>query len=350
MLITTDARQGARGAIKDIGETSHRLDSAVEQHQLLSETAQKNGAHDAANSQADVAASLQTQSNAVCGRAGSTGSFPEIAAPHLVLASPAGIATATSGDTHISSDRHTAITSGKSISVATGTSLFASVRQSFRLFVQKAGMKLIAAAGDIDVQALSDGIKLLAKLEISQQANRITISAKQDVVINGGGSYAKFAAGSIELGTSGSFVAHAANHSFPPAKSADMAMTMPPVTEVARKGKGVLHVGSHPAAAGKTGVGLPYKLYKDGAVIDQGQLDVRGNVVFKHELESKAKYQLELANGQRFNIDAGAYAEQHEMSAGMGFHGYKNSGGYLGEHHSTIEQDRLLSDPTLDKP
>ena len=231
-----------------------------------------------------------------------------------------------------------------------GASLFASIRQTFRLFVHKAGMKMVAAAGDIDLQALSDNIKLLAKLEISHTANRIMISAKEEVVINGGGSYAKFAAGSIEMGTSGAFVAHAAKHSLPPAKSVNMAMTMPPVADVVGKGHGVLHVGTHSAAAGKIGVALPYKLYKDGALIDQGQLDQQGNVTFKHELESESKYQLELANGQRFNIDAGSHSEKHEMSAGMGFHGYTNNGGSLSEHHASLEEDRLLADPTADTP
>jgi len=350
LLITTEARQTARGPIKDMGETSRRITLATEQHQLLAETAQKNGAHDAGNSQADVAAHLQTQTDAVRGGAAAASGFPELASPHLVLASPVGIATASGRDTHIASERHTAITSGKDVSVVAGTSLFASIRQTFRLFVHKAGMKMVAAAGDIDLQALSDNIKLLAKLEISHTANRITISAKEEVVINGGGSYAKFAAGSIEMGTSGTFVAHAAKHSLPPAKSVNMAMTMPPVVDVVGKGHGVLHVGTHSAAAGKMGGALPYKLYKDGAVIDQGQLDQQGNVTFKHELESESKYQLELANGQRFNIDSGSHSEQHEMSAGMGFHGYTNNGGSLSEHHASLEEDRLLADPTADTP
>jgi type VI secretion system secreted protein VgrG len=103
--------------------------------------------------------------------------------------------------------------------MTTGTSLLASVRQAIRLFVQNAGMKLVAAAGDIDVQALSASIQLLAKLNIVQSANRITITAKEELVINGGGSYAKFAAGSIELGTSGTFTAHAASHSLPGPKN-----------------------------------------------------------------------------------------------------------------------------------
>jgi type VI secretion system secreted protein VgrG len=214
LLITTEARQSARGPIKDMDETSGRLTLAAEQHRLLADVAQDNGAHDAGNSQADVAADLQAQTEAVRGQASAASSFPELSAPNLVMASPVGIATTSGRDTHIASERHTAITSGKDVSVVAGTSLFASIRQTFRLFVQKAGMKLIAASGDIDVQALSNSIKLLAKLEISQEANRITISAKEEVVINGGGSYAKFQAGAIEFGTAGSFTAHAATHSF----------------------------------------------------------------------------------------------------------------------------------------
>jgi type VI secretion system secreted protein VgrG len=216
MLVSTEARQAARGPIKDMGETTRRLTTAGDQHQLLADIAQKNGAQDAGDNQGDVAALLRTQNEAIAGAAtsGSNG-FPELTKPHLVLASAAGIATTTVGDTHIASDRHAAITTGKSLSLAAGTNLFASIRQSFRLFVQKAGMKLVAAGGDIDVQALSNSIKVLAKLDITQSANRITISAKEEIVINGGGSYAKFSGGAIELGTSGAFTAHAATHSLP---------------------------------------------------------------------------------------------------------------------------------------
>jgi len=224
LLITTEARQAARGPIKDMGESSRRLTLAAEQHRSLAEVAQNNGAHDAGNSQTDVSAPLKTLTDEVRGAAGDANGFPELTAPHLVVASPAGIATTSGLDTHIASERHTAITSGKDVSVVAGTSLFASIRQTFRLFVQKAGMKLIAASGDIDIQALSNSIKVLAKLEISQQANRITISAKEEVVINGGGSYARFAGGSIEIGTSGSFVAHASTHSLLGGKSMNVAI------------------------------------------------------------------------------------------------------------------------------
>jgi len=202
-----------------MGETCQRLTAATEQHQLLGDLAQKNGAQDAGNNQASVADVLQVQSKEIAGGASGTNGFPELAQPHLVLASPAGIASTTAQSTHIASDLDTAITTGKSVAIAAGDGFFASVRQTFRLFVQKAGMKLIAASGDIEVKALSDSINLLAKLNITQTANRILISAKEDIVINGGGSYVKFTAGGIEHGTSGTFVAHTTTHDFVAAKN-----------------------------------------------------------------------------------------------------------------------------------
>ena len=343
LLITTEARPGARGPIKDLDETARRLTLASEQHQLLAEIAHKNGAHDAGNSQTDVAALLQTQTEAVRGAAGAgaASGFPELSAPHLVLASPAGIAATSGHDTHLASVRHTAITSGKDVSVAAGANFFASIRQTFRLFVQKAGMKLIAGAGDIDVQALSDNIRLLAKLDITHTANRITIRAKEEVVINGGGSYVKFAAGGIEHGTNGTFVAHAASHSFVNAKNIDMAVNMPPIADVLRKGRAALHIGSHAETAGRTSAGLPFKLFKEGALIEQGQIDDKGNIQFAHELDASANYKVELPTGQSFDIAASAYAEQHEINAGVGYHGYENPGGLLSEDEVSLHQDRI---------
>jgi type VI secretion system secreted protein VgrG len=219
MLITTEARQAGHGPIKDMGETCHRLTAAAEQHQLLGDIAQRNGAQDTGDNQAGVATVLQAQNKEIEGAASGKESFPELAQPHLVLASPAGIASTTAQSTHIASDLNTAITTGKNVSIAAGDGFFASIRQTFRLFVQKAGMKLVAASGDIDVKALTDSVNVLAKLNITQTANRIVISAKEDIVINGGGSYAKFTAGGIELGTNGTFVAHAGSHYLDSAKS-----------------------------------------------------------------------------------------------------------------------------------
>lgn len=219
LLVTTEARQIARGPITDIEETCHRLAVAADWHRLLSEVAKKNGAQDIVDNQGSIATALQSQNKAIEGTASGNGTFSQLAEPHLVFASPAGIASSAAQSTHIASDLNTAITTGKSVSIAAGDGFFASINRTFRLFVQKAGMKLIAASGEIDVKALTDSVNLLAKLNITQTADRVVISAKQDIVINGGGSYVKFSAAGIEHGTNGSFVAHAASHHFDPAKS-----------------------------------------------------------------------------------------------------------------------------------
>jgi len=220
MLITTEARPNATSEVKDMGETIQRLASAQQYQKDHAEVAEKNRAQESGQ-QARVAASLKAQNDTIRGDgAGSAKrSFPELSEPHLILASAAGIAITTAQSTHIASEADTAITTGKSVAIAAGDGFFASVVTTLRLLAQRAGMKLIAVAGNIDVQTLSDSINLLAKLNITQTANRIVINAKEDIVINGGGSYVKFSKAGIEHGTTGTFVAHAASHSLIDPKS-----------------------------------------------------------------------------------------------------------------------------------
>jgi len=224
MLITTEARSNATSQVKDMGETIQRLTSAQEKQKNHAEVAEKNRAQENGQ-QSRVAASVKAQNDAVRGDGAGSAKrgFPELSEPHLILASAAGIATATAQSTHIASEGDTAITTGKSVAIAAGDGFFASVVTTLRLFVQRAGMKLIAVAGDIDVHTLSDSINLLAKLNITQTGNRIVINAKEDIVINGGGSYVKFSKAGIEHGTTGTFVAHAATHSFIDPKSLALA-------------------------------------------------------------------------------------------------------------------------------
>ncbi|WP_198120532.1 type VI secretion system Vgr family protein [Massilia rhizosphaerae] len=227
MLITTESRNNAALHSKDMGETVERLSAAGEIHENLAETATLNSAQDSPAQQGAVVDVIKKQNESIKGNGTDDAKFPELAQPHLVLSSPAGIVTSTARSTHIASDGNTALTTGRSLSIASGDSLFASIRRTLRLFVHKAGMKMVASAGNIDMEALSDSINLLARLNITQSANTITITAKEDVVINGGGSYAKFSASGIEHGTSGTFVAHAATHSFVDAKSMDANVLIP---------------------------------------------------------------------------------------------------------------------------
>jgi type VI secretion system secreted protein VgrG len=170
--------------------------------------------------QSEVGDVIKEQNSAIKGK--DSGSiYPELSEPHLVLESPAGIETTTRKSTHISSEAHTALTTGKNLSIVAGDSFFASIRQAARIFVHKLGLKMIAAAGDIDIKALSDSVNILAKLNITQTAETIKISASKEVLIDGGGSYTRWNAGGVEQGTSGSHTSHAGNHTFVGAKNVD---------------------------------------------------------------------------------------------------------------------------------
>lgn len=214
MLITTEARGNAVRHAKDMGETVQRLTLAREQHENLAEAAQQAKAQDDGVDQSDVASALKTQNDVIRGlHSADSGTFPELQEPHLVLASPAGVEVTTGGSTHIASEEHIALTSGKHLSLSTMGSLLASAKEAIRLFAFNAGMRLVAANADIDITALKNSLNLLAKLNITLTANKITITAKEEVQINGGTSYSRWNSAGIEHGTQGLWREHASIHS-----------------------------------------------------------------------------------------------------------------------------------------
>jgi type VI secretion system secreted protein VgrG len=80
------------------------------------------------------------------------------------------------------------------------------------MFAYRAGLRIVSAVADIDIQALDRSINVLAKLDITQTANRITLKAKESVTFNGGGSYRTWDASGITSGTTGARTVQAASH------------------------------------------------------------------------------------------------------------------------------------------
>ncbi|TWD88317.1 Rhs element Vgr protein [Variovorax beijingensis] len=220
LLLSTEARANAQGHITDMRETVARLTQGRDLHESLAQVAQQAQAHEAGD-QDEVARALKAQNDAIKGSGGrpGQGEFPEFQEPHLTLASPAGIQATTAASTHLVSVEHTALTSGAHTSVATGNSFLVSAKDAVRMVAFNNGIRMAAAAADIDLTALRDSINALAKLDIKMEANRITITAKEEVLVNGGSSYTRWTAGGIESGTLGLWRAHAASHSMVGPKS-----------------------------------------------------------------------------------------------------------------------------------
>lgn len=262
LLITTEPRPNESKHHKDLPETAERLATASDQQDGFGIQAREVQAQETGD-QDDVAKALHAQHQGILGRGPvnmSANEFPEFTEPHLVLASPAGIALTTPQSTHVAAGEHLALSSTGHTSLSIGKKLLASASQGMRLFVQNLGWRLVAASGDIDMRALKDSINLLAKLNITANADRITLTAKTELVIQGGGSATTYNAGGITHVTTGPYTAHAANFAYTGAKSLAGVFPEPP-----KPGKGNLELFNQ--YAGRQGI-------KGG---DFGVIDALGN-------------------------------------------------------------------------
>ncbi|WP_176043111.1 DUF2345 domain-containing protein, partial [Burkholderia multivorans] len=83
-------------------------------------------------------------------------------------------------------------------------SLIAAAAEKISLFVQKAGMKLFAAKGPIEVSAHTDEIKLNSAKDTSLfSKKRIVLEATDELILKCGGSYLRLTKEGIEDGTRG---------------------------------------------------------------------------------------------------------------------------------------------------
>lgn len=277
LLLSTEGRTNARAHITDVEETLTRMVQGQELHDSLSQAAQQAQAHQPGD-QDQVIAALHAQVDAIKGQGilPAQGEFPEFQAPHLTLASPAGIETSTQGSTHLMSVEHTALTSGGHTSLSAGKSLLVSVKEAVRMFAYKAGMKLVAASADIDISALKDSVNILAKLNITHTANRITITAKEEVVINGGTSFSRWNASGIVHGTNGIWRQHAAKHSFDPGKS-EGTPGLPQTVQLPPGQLDLLHQYVNPEGGRKQGIRQgEYTVIDAEGEVHQGVLDANG--------------------------------------------------------------------------
>uniref|UniRef100_UPI00190DFE8C type VI secretion system Vgr family protein n=1 Tax=Pseudomonas sp. LAM2023 TaxID=2800477 RepID=UPI00190DFE8C len=239
LLLTTEPRPNESKHHKDLPETAERLATASEQQDSLAELAKQMQAQEPGDQDA-VAKDLHKQHMGILGSGPgdlTKNEFAEFTQPHLVVSSPAGIALTTPGPNHLTSGSHLALSSTGHTSLSIGKRLLASASQGMRFFVQSLGWKLVSASGDIDIRALKDSINLLAKLDITANAERIILKAKTELVVQGGGSATTYNASGITHVTSANYTAHAAQFAHIGAASKAGAFPEPP-----KPGKGALEL------------------------------------------------------------------------------------------------------------
>ncbi|MEK6418412.1 MAG: type VI secretion system Vgr family protein [Burkholderia gladioli] len=146
---------------------------------------------------------------------GGTGNANGFSTPIMLMASPAGIGLSTQESAQLTANQQVSIVSGRSVHVAAGKSLIASVMEKISLFAQNAGIKLFAAKGKVEIEAKSDAMALAAQkdLSITSIDGKVTISADKEIWIGAGGSYIKITSDLIENGTTGQILEKGASWS-----------------------------------------------------------------------------------------------------------------------------------------
>ncbi|WP_257624634.1 type VI secretion system Vgr family protein [Variovorax boronicumulans] len=217
LLITTEGRERARAHVKHMDETLQRLVDARDRHEALADLARHHQTQDADQDQAEVSRQLKAQNDALQGAGRvdvNQGRFPEMAAPHLVLASAEGLGATVAGTLHLAAGAHVATTSAGHTSIGSGKSLLASAMEAIRLFANKAGIRLFAAQGAVQVQAQDDMIELIAKkaVELISTTDWIHLKAKEGISLEAAGSAFKIDAQGFRFYTPAAHHVWAADH------------------------------------------------------------------------------------------------------------------------------------------
>ncbi|ELY9424386.1 type VI secretion system tip protein VgrG [Cronobacter dublinensis] len=198
VFITADKQPLAGDNMLSMKEAIAQLENALSLARSLSDAAETAGA---------LPADLQSQVKL-------SEALKNLAQPGMVLNAPEGVSITSpravriasgSASVGIMSQQNTDISALKRFTVAAG--------ETVSMLAQKAGIKLFAAKGKVEIQAQDDALDVMAKQDISvtSQDGKILITANKALTLNCGGAYITLENGNIELGCLGNILLRSMN-------------------------------------------------------------------------------------------------------------------------------------------
>ncbi|ELH5187783.1 type VI secretion system tip protein VgrG [Salmonella enterica] len=199
VFITADKQPFAGDKMLSMREAISQLENALSIARSLS---------DAAETAEALPADIQSQVKL-------TESLKELARPGMVLNAPEGVSITSpqavrmasgSASVGIISQQNTDISALKRFTVAAG--------EAVSMLARKAGMKLFAAKGKVEIQAQDDALEAIAKKDVTVTSTegRIEITAAKDIVLkNLDGSFIQITGKNIILGCEGNVLWKCAN-------------------------------------------------------------------------------------------------------------------------------------------
>ena len=187
LLLTSYGQAGAQGNVLNMDETIAQLEQALALAKSLNKAAK--------TAQNDITQS-EAQNNQL------KSSLKDLQQSAIIQTAPNGIASATQQSQLHTAQENIHLISGNETDISAGSNVTIHATQSLNLFAQSEGVKLQANQGKVSIQAQNDEMQLnaLKDATITSSAGKITIAAKDEILLTSGGAYIKIANGEVELG------------------------------------------------------------------------------------------------------------------------------------------------------
>ena len=318
-ILVSAQNQDAGGKVLDMDDAISQLEQALSLAKSLNKAAQT-----ANNHNTDEATQRGRLKDAL----------KELKEAGLIQTAPAGIASATEQSQLHTANENIHLISGANTDISAGQSLTAHAAESVNLFAQSSGIKVQANQGKVEVQAQNDELQLnaLKDATLTSSAGKITIAAKEEILITCKGAYIKLSNGEVEIGSPKVVRVRAPLVVGGPSS---MGITHPSWPKTLPKRPMRINLRQSPHSDGFY-IGMPYTLYADGSEIQKGVTDSTGYIAIEHEIPT-SKYKIVFANDLEYLIpieDEFNENTSRDKITNRGFHGLK----YTSSELSPIEQ------------
>ncbi|MDI9675050.1 DUF2345 domain-containing protein, partial [Pseudomonas aeruginosa] len=123
----------------------------------------------------------------------------------VLVCAPDGMGLTSGTDLQLTANDNLIATAGGNADFGVMKRFTVAAGELVSLFAQRLGLKLFAARGKVESQAQSDDMSLLSArdMRITSANGRVTIEAKEELLLKCGGSYVRIGPTGIEDGTRG---------------------------------------------------------------------------------------------------------------------------------------------------
>ncbi|WP_058970810.1 DUF2345 domain-containing protein [Type-D symbiont of Plautia stali] len=277
VLLTSEARPKAEGQQLDMTATIAQLEKALALAKTLEQTASM--------AQASPAGTAAQQALNI--------SLNTLKEPGVLVHGEAGIAQTTPESLQHTAGKNLIATAGQDASFSVFRQFSVAAGQMVSLFAHKLGMKLIAAAGKVQIQAQKGQMELtsFADMQVTSTNGRIVLNAKQELLLMCGGAGIRIKDGVIEELGPTRIVQKTPNLVYQGGDSINQAMPSFKEGEYALKYR--LHMEGDPEHILKN---QKFRIHRQDGSVLEGITDENGEsqLLSMHELENAA---LELVKG-----------------------------------------------------